>query len=363
MTTSERIAVIGTSLIGTSIAMAAAHGGDRVRGYDLDPRVAAIAAERAGIERAPTLEACVEDATLVFVATPVELVSRLVVQALDANDGATVADVASVKSHVALEVQAKAGSRVGRFVPSHPMGGSERTGPEHASPAILDGAVWVLTPSAATERSAVGRLEAWISRAGARPVTMNPERHDRLIAVVSHLPQVVATTLMALASTDEASDPEVLRLAAGGFRDLTRLAASDPALWSGILLANREAVTTALDRYAERLAEMRALVASRDAEAIASVFSEAKAARLTLAAKAKVRAGVAILQLPVPDRPGVLADVTSAMGAVDVNIEDLQIVHSPEGGRGTLHLTVAADEAEPAVTALRSHGFDPARIA
>ncbi|HYG72291.1 MAG TPA: prephenate dehydrogenase/arogenate dehydrogenase family protein [Actinomycetota bacterium] len=363
MTTSERVAVVGTGLIGTSIAMAAAHGGDRVRGFDLDPDVAVVASGRAGFEIAATLEECVRSATLVFVSTPVDIVPQLVVKALEATDDAAVVDVASVKSHVVLEVEAKAGSRVVRYVPSHPMGGSERSGPEHASPTILDGAVWVVTPASGTETDAVARVEAWISRAGARPIRMDPARHDRLIAVVSHLPQVAATTLMALAATDEASDPEILRLAAGGFRDLTRLAASDPALWSGILLANRVAVMTAIDRYSERLGAMRDLVARGDADAIAEVFAEAKAARLTLAAKPKVRAGVAVLQLPVPDRPGVLADVTSAMGQVDVNIEDLQIVHSPEGGRGTLHVTVAVDAVDPAEVALRGHGFDPVRIA
>jgi prephenate dehydrogenase len=363
VTTSERIAVLGTGLIGTSIALAAASAGDPVRGYDMDPETLSIGADRAGFQPASSVEACVEGATLTFVCAPIASIPRLAVEALAATGGSIVTDVGSVKARVVVEVEAKAGSRVSRFVGGHPMGGSERSGPEHASAAILDGAAWVLTPTPATDEDAVARLGAWVTRAGARPIRMDPERHDRLIAVVSHLPQVAATSLMALAATDEGSDPDILRLAAGGFRDLTRLAASDPALWSEILLANREGVATAIDRYVERLISLRDLVTAGDRDEIGRVFADAKAARLTLAAKPQVRAGVAVLQLPVPDRPGVLADVTSAMSSADVNIEDLQIVHSPEGGRGTLHLTVATTSVDAAIDALRAHWFEPLRIA
>ena len=363
MTTSDHVAVLGTGLIGTSIALAAASAGDHVRGYDANAATLSTGAERAGFEPASSVEACVRGATFTFVCAPIPSIPPLAVEALVAGAGSVVSDVGSVKARVVVEVEAKAGSRVSRFVGGHPMGGSERSGPEHASAAILDGAAWVLTPTAATANEAVARLEAWVARAGARPIRMDPERHDRLIAVVSHLPQVAATSLMALAATDEGSDPDILRLAAGGFRDLTRLAASDPDLWSEILLSNRDAVTTAIDRYVERLASLRDLVSDGDRDEIGRVFADAKAARLTLAAKPQVRAGVAILQLPVPDRPGVLADVTSAMGVADVNIEDLQIVHSPEGGRGTLHLTVATASVEAASDALRAHRFEPLRIA
>ena len=363
MTTSERVAVLGTGLIGTSIALAAASAGDQVRGFDPDPGTLATAAERSGLQPSSTLDACVAGATLTFVCAPIRSIPRLVVEALGAAEGSVVTDVGSVKAHVVVEVEARAGSRVSRFVGGHPMGGSERSGPEHASATILDGAAWVLTPTASTDEEAVARLERWIARVGARPIRMDPERHDRLIGVVSHLPQVAATSLMALAATDEGSDPEILRLAAGGFRDLTRLAASDPALWSEILLANREAVALAIDRYVEGLVSLRDLVTAGDGEAVSRVFADAKAARLTLAAKPQVRAGVAVVQVPVPDRPGVLADVTTAMSAAGVNIEDLQIVHSPEGGRGTLHLTVATASVDAATEALRDHWFEPLRIA
>jgi len=192
---------------------------------------------------------------------------------------------------------------------------------------------------------------------------MDAERHDRLVAVVSHLPQVVSSTLMALAAREHALDPDLLDLSAGGFRDLTRLAASSPPMWTDILRANREAVGSTLQRFAESLDAVRVAVETDDAEALQGWLSDARRARRALSAKPQVRAGVAVFQVAIPDRPGALASLTAALADGDVNIEDLQIVHSVEGGRGTAHLTVAENRAETAAAALVSREFDPVRLA
>jgi prephenate dehydrogenase len=354
--------VVGTGLIGTSIAMAAVRAGDAVRGFDADADVLARSAERSGLVPGDSLRDCVRGSTVALVCTPIPSVPALVGEVLAFAPEAIVSDVASVKSHVKLQVEAAADpSDLHRYVGGHPMGGSERSGPDHASASVLDGAVWVLDEAAAPE--ALERMEAWVSELGARPVRLDAERHDRLVAVVSHLPQVASTALMGLAAAEEAGEPEILLLAAGGFRDLTRLAASNPRLWSDILLANRDATLRALDLYIERLLGLRDLVEGESAAAVEQAFAEAKDARLSLATKPQVKAGVAVLQVPVPDRPGVLAEVTATMGEAGVNIEDLQIVHSPEGGRGTVHLTVAAGAAGAAERALRERWFEPLRLA
>lgn len=362
MTSPERVAIIGTGMIGTSIGMAAVRAGDAVRGFDTDPDALAKACERAELVPATTLQECVNGSTLVFVCTPVPGVADVVSEALRLAPAAVVSDVASVKARVRQGVSGSADADdFLRYVGGHPMGGSERSGPEHASASVLDGIVWVIDERA--ESDAADRLEAFVRKVGARPVRMDVERHDRLVAIVSHLPQVASTTLMGLAATEEAGEPEILLLAAGGFRDLTRLAASSPHLWSDILLANGDAVGRAIDLYIERLSSLRELVLAGDAPGVEGVFGQAKEARLSLAAKPTVRAGVAVLQVPVPDRPGVLAEVTATMSDAGVNIEDLQIVHSPEGGRGTVHLTVAAGAAEDAERALRERWFEPLRLA
>lgn len=360
-TAPERIAIVGTGLIGTSIAMASARVGCDVSGWDTDARTLALAAERTSIRGASSLEDAAVGADIVVVCAPVPSIPELVARALAAASTAIVTDAGSIKDHIVRAVAGLAGA--GRFVGGHPMGGSERSGPEHASASVVDGIVWVLTPDEGADLEAVSALEVWIERIGGRPVRMSPARHDRLVAFVSHLPQVASTALMGLAATEEADEPDILLLAAGGFRDLTRLASSNPALWSQILLSNPEAIAEAIDLYTARLADLRAMVVEGRGREVEKTFDDAKRARLRLAAKPQVRAGVAVLQVQVPDRPGALAELTSVLAEHSVNIEDLQIVHSPEGGRGTVHLTVAAGSVDDALRVLSSRSFDPIRLA
>ncbi len=364
MTSAERVAVVGTGLVGTSIAMAAIRAGDAVRGFDRDAETLARSAERSGLVATTTLDGCLRGATIVVLCTPIAEIPELAARSLTLAPEAIVTDVASVKSHVMDEVRSRVPSdALTRFVGGHPMGGSERSGPEWASPSVVDGIVWVLVDGQGAARLAVDRVAAWVERIGARPMRMEAERHDRLVAIVSHLPQVASTALMGLAAAEEGAEPEILLLAAGGFRDLTRLAASSPALWTDILLANKEAIVRAIDLYVDRVSQLRDLVDGEAAADVERFFAEAKEARLSLAAKPQVRAGVAVLQVLVPDRPGVLAELTLALGEAGVNIEDLQIVHSPEGGRGTVHLAIAADAADRAALALRDRWFEPRRLA
>jgi prephenate dehydrogenase len=359
-----QVAIVGTGLIGTSIALAAARVGCRVTGWDADPEILSEAARRSGLTPFPALEDAVRGADVVVVATPIDTIPDLVARSLAGAPDAVVTDAGSIKSQLGEETARRAApGDLPRYVGGHPMGGSERSGPQHASASILDGIVWVLSPSGSADPAMTDRLEAWVARIGARPVRMDGARHDRLVAFVSHLPQVASTALMGVVATEEPDEPDILLLAAGGFRDLTRLASSNPALWSEILLANDEQIAAAIDLYVARLQELRDEILAGRGPGVERRFAEAKEARLKLSAKPQVRSGVAVLQVPVPDRPGALAQLTAALGEGGVNIEDLQIVHSAEGGRGTVHLTVAAGSATDAATVLSDHGFDPVRLA
>jgi len=357
----ERVAIIGTGLLGTSIALAASRAGCDVQGWDLRSEIAARAGALAGLDPRPSLEEAVDGADLVVVATPIPDVAPAVIRALDATDRAAVTDVASVKGSVGAAVRTAGGGP--RYVPGHPMGGGERSGPEHASASVVDGIVWVVAPDEVSDPAAVERLATWVRAIGAKPVSLTPERHDRLVAIVSHLPQVASSSLMGLAAVEEADEPEILLLAAGGFRDLTRLAASHPALWREILVANRADVGAAIDLFVERLRRLRADLELADGDSVERTFEAAKSARLRLAAKPTVRAGVAVWQVEIPDEPGALARITSVLADGGVNIEDLQIVHSPEGGRGMVHLTVAATHASSTAGVLAGAGYDPIRLA
>jgi prephenate dehydrogenase len=360
----ERVAVLGTGLMGTSVAMAAARAGASVTGWDADPETRARAAALGGFKQAASLDEAVEGADLVVVCTPIHTIASVVAAALASTTGTIVTEVGSIMGSVSRQVIADAASEdLPRYVPGHPMGGSERSGPEHASPSVLDGIVWVISATETSDPGATQALETWIEGLGARAVRMPADRHDRLVAFVSHLPQVASTALMSLAATEEADEPEILLLAAGGFRDLTRLAASDAGLWSSILLANGEQIVEAIDLYVDRLRSLREDVVGSRGDAVRSTFAQAKEARLRLATKPQVKAGVAVLQVEVPDRPGALAELTSILAEGRVNIEDLQIVHSPEGGRGTVHLTVAAAAVGHATEVLVAGSLDPIRLA
>ncbi|MEX0992008.1 MAG: prephenate dehydrogenase/arogenate dehydrogenase family protein [Actinomycetota bacterium] len=363
MTSPDRVAVLGCGLVGTSIAMAVARAGGDVVGFDTHAAVLAAASARSGLKPAGDVAEAVDGASVAFVCTPVPAIADVVLAALAADPAVVVTDAGSVKVSIVDAVVAAAGEVAGRFVGGHPMGGSERSGPDGASASIIDDAVWVLTPTSATDPDAVGVVQGWVERSGANPVRMEPEAHDRVVAVVSHLPQVAATALMNLAAREEEGQPETLLLAAGGFRDLTRLAASDPHLWAGILSSNRDELVRAVDLYADELASLRDLVAGGDEPGVERTMAAATEERRRLTAKPQVRTGVAILQVGIDDRPGVLAELTAAFGERDVNIEDIQLVHSPEGGRGSVHVTVAAGDADRAVEGLAVHSFEAVRIA
>lgn len=366
MTTSPEAAgsllVVGTGLIGTSIARSALRAGQRVEGVDVDASNAASAAERSGMPVRTSLDAVIDlDPDIVVVATPIPAIVEIACEALRRFPRSVVTDVGSVKGAVVEGVSARAGADASRFVGGHPMGGTERTGPAFASTAIIEDITWVLTPSETSRADLVDLLTRWVRIIGASPVVMEPDRHDRLVANVSHLPQVASTALMGWAAEAERGEEDPLLLAAGGFRDLTRLAASSPALWRDILLANRGEVVRAIDGFLGGLRRLRDSIAEGDGGAVEGSFADAKRARLAMAQKPRVRSGVAVLQVPIPDRPGALAALTAALSGT--NIEDLQIVHSAEGGGGVVHLTVVVADADAAQVRLAEADFPSARIA
>jgi len=358
------LAVVGTGLIGTSIALAARAAGLDVRGFDPDPEALQGAVDRGALEPAAGVEACVAGAGIAIVAAPMDHVTETALACLRADPDLVVTDAGSAKTDVVAAVDAAANEEeAARFVAGHPMTGSERSGPGAASASLLDGTAWVLCAGPRTSAASLEVVESLVRAVGAQPLTMDAERHDRLVALISHLPQLASTALMRVAAVRAAGEPELMLLAAGGFRDLTRLAASNPELWADILLANAGRARDAIDVYVDSLHQLGELLKSGDRDALIDVFRRSKEARLEMGAKPSAKVGVAILSVPIPDRPGVLADVTSTLGALGINIEDLEIVHSAEGAKGSLHVTVEEGSAEEAVRALADRGYEVGRLA
>ena len=339
-----RIGIVGTGLVGASLGLAFGNLAevDVVVGHDTDAAQLAIALERGAVSVATGSAAeAARDADVVVLAVPVGALAGVAAQVAAAlRPGAVLTDVASVKGAVVAALRAAAPDGV-HVIGGHPMAGSHETGAAHASAELFVGATYLLTPTADTDPAAYQMLHRLVAAIGARAVAVDPEHHDALVAVVSHLPQLAATTLMNLAA-DRAREEHagLLLLAAGGFRDATRVAASNPDLWVEICDQNRDAIVAVLDDYRERIGALRSVLATGDEGSLRRALADARAARRALPGKQTVTGALVELHLPIPDRPGVLAEVTTTIGATGVNIEDLGIDHAPEGGRGTLRLAI-----------------------
>ncbi len=357
----RRVGLIGTGLVGGSIGLALRRAGVEVRGFDHDAgRLEAAVAAGAIDDGTTSITDVVADADVVVVAVPVGQLATTVVAALDA-DAAVVTDVGSVKAPVVREVQAARPARAPRFVGGHPMAGSEQDGITGADADLFTGATWVLTPTDHTEVSAFTSVRTFVGLLGAEVLAVEPEQHDALVAMVSHVPQLAATTLMDVAATRGAEHATLLRLAAGGFRDMTRIAAGHPSIWPDICVANRDAIVAALDEYRDALDAVRALVDTQDRGGLLEVLERARAARRSLPRGLDADEALAELRVPIPDRPGSLAEVTTLAGTIGVNIADVEIAHSSEGGGGVLVLVVAARHADAFIGALSARGYHPAR--
>jgi prephenate dehydrogenase len=339
---------MGTGLIGGSIGLALRARGWHVTGSDAAPGRAERARELG------TVDAVGEDgeAEVTFVATPVSGIVDAARAAL-ARAGGIVTDVGGVKGPIVAAVDSP------RFVGGHPMAGSEQEGIDGADGELFAGATWVLTPTASTDPDAFTRLRAIVTSFGADVVAVPPERHDDLVAVVSHVPHLTAAALMGLASEGAEHHGALLRLAAGGFRDMTRVAAGHPGIWPDICAENEAAIVTALDQLATDLSKVRDVVASRDREALVGILERAREARRNLPVRLSRPEDLVEVRVPVLDRPGVLAEVTTLAGELGVNIEDLEIAHSAEGDRGVLVMVVDAGASDLLRGALLARGYRP----
>ncbi|MGH8978779.1 MAG: prephenate dehydrogenase/arogenate dehydrogenase family protein [Acidimicrobiia bacterium] len=356
-----RVAVVGTGLIGGSVGLALAGGGHEIVGFDRDETRLARAKELGAItEVAATFEDAVNDADVVVIAVPVGQVVELAIRALDAG-APIVTDVGSVKGPLVAALEAERPETAERFIGGHPMAGSEQEGVDGADADLFVGATWVLTPTTATAANAFAQLRGLLRELGAEVVSVQPEHHDVLVALVSHVPQLAASTLMDVATDHEEEHRTLLRLAAGGFRDMTRIAAGHPGIWPDILSANRDAVLDALDAYLDALRRARDLVAGADREGLLGLLDRARAARRNLPVGASVNTELLELRVPVLDRPGSIAEVTTLATQLGVNVADLEIAHSLEGGGGVLVMVVPAAGADAFEAGLRELGYHTSR--
>lgn len=340
----RRAQIVGTGLIGGSIGLALRAAGWHVTGSDRDEARVTRALELGAVDAIGEDP----DTELTFIATPVGTVAEVA-----KGRPGVVTDVGSVKASIVDAVGHP------RFVGGHPMAGSEQEGVDGSRADLFQGAVWVLTPVATTDSAAHALVRSVVSSFGADVVELTPDRHDALVAVVSHVPHLTAVSLMGLAAERSEEHAALLRLAAGGFRDMTRIAAGHPGIWPDICVENQTAIVDVLDRLIGELGAMRERVHTADKPALLDTLAKARAARMNLPVRVAAT-DVVEVRVPVPDRPGVLAEITTLASELSVNIHDLEIAHSTEGQAGIVLLFVDASQADRFTGGLVTRGYKPA---
>lgn len=353
--------IVGTGLVGGSLGLALRREGgvERVLGYDSDPAMLEQSLRCGAIEE-PTegIRELAAACDLVFIAVPVRSIEGIIAAAAPyLRPGTAVSDVGSVKAKV-VKAASEILPRDISFIGGHPLAGSEQRGVEFADPDLFREAYYVLTPSPECRDESYSRLHALITSIGARVIAMDPKQHDRAVSVISHLPHIMAMGLMNLA-LERAEEYPLLRLAAGGFRDMTRIAASNPGIWLDILIENRDAVSESLEECISMLRHMGEMLKGADESELETWMQIASRGRQSLVpALRESLAGLFNLTLAVEDRPGVISDVTLAVGELGINIVDIELVHPLESGQGLLRLSISGEEdVTRAAEALRARGY------
>lgn len=347
------VRVVGTGLLGTSVGL-----GLRALGVDVvlaDPSRTTLALAcdvGAGRPARP------EDApALVVVAAPPDVTAEVVAAELAAHPGAVVTDVASVKGAVLAELRAS-GADLTRYVGSHPMAGSERTGPTAARPDLFAGRPWVVVDSGESAPQALLAVRSLAVDLGASPARLDAPAHDAAVALVSHVPQIASSLVAArLAGADVAA----LDLAGQGLRDVTRIAAGDPALWTSILALNAPAVTPVLRDLRTDLDRLIGALETQAAGSLGVVAGSIAAGNAGVGRIPGKHGGAPraydVVTVLVPDRPGELARLLTDVGAAGINLEELELAHGAHQPVGLAAISVAAGVRERLEGALTAAGW------
>lgn len=345
------VLVVGTGLLGTSIGLALQAAGIEVWLRDVNSEHVRTARGLGAGGPAPDDGGSPQ---LVVVAVPPVHLGQEIGAALAEFPGAAVTDVGSVKREPLATVRAQ-GAATQRYVGSHPMAGTERSGPLAASRALFDGRPWAIAPHAQSDPSAVELVSALARLCGATPVLIEPDQHDLAVARTSHLPHLMAMLVAGRLADAPAGH---LDLSGPGVRDVTRVAGGDPALWQQIIPANAEAVLVLLDEVRDRLDRLRGAIADGDRDELGALLAEGVAGTRAIPGKHGGPARpTASVYVAVPDHPGELARLFADAGRAEVNVEDVHIDHDPGRPVGLVELVVDVERADHLQASLDARGW------
>jgi prephenate dehydrogenase len=356
----QHITIIGVGLIGGSLALAIKHRFPAVHILGVDkPQILKRAMSRNVIDAGErSVERAVRSADLVIIAAPVFAIAKLLpIVAKNTQPRTIVTDTGSVKGSIVEQAQKLFPD--GNFIGGHPMAGSEFSGIDAAHPLLFQNAIYLLTPIRTTNKKSLRTVAKFFNSLDARIVTIDPATHDSIVAAVSHLPQLAAVALMNTVGKHHPSSPAHLSLAAGGFRDMTRIASSRYSMWKDILSANRKEISKALRLFINQLEVLAAAVQSHPSR-LSAEFTTSRRLRMHIPQSMKGFISPLVdLSVFVEDKPGELARLTSSLSKQKINIKDMELIKVREGRGGTFRLSFEnRNVSYDAARILQRSGFD-----
>ena len=339
--------IIGAGLLGTSIGLKLRSLGTTVSFEDVSSQNAALAMDLVGSE------SLVTEPHIVIVAVSPENAGEVVADGLKRYPKSIVVDVTSIKTKVIAQVRTLSAEQ-DRFIPTHPVAGREVGGPASAQGDLFEGRVWIMTPLPENRGADVQAVEDLILSLGATPHRMDPTTHDQLFARISHFPQILSTLLAGSLLKVEGG----VELSGQGLRDMTRLAESDSKLWSQIISLNSEPLLRSIAEFKSLLIELEVALSKMDHESIAEIFRKGQEGRKLISGKhgGKPR-NYMLFHIVIDDRPGVLGELFALCGEAGVNVEDLDLEHSPNQETGLITIAIAPEQDEIFASALKDRGW------
>ncbi|MGM7721928.1 prephenate dehydrogenase [Metabacillus sp. Hm71] len=340
----KKIYLIGLGLIGGSIALAIKRKNPAIHiiGFDINEDQASLAKKIGAIDEiSAALIPDLTDVDIIFISTPVEQTIKIIEQlhSAELKQGVIITDVGSTKAQIVECANKYLNGRI-KFIGGHPMAGSHKSGILAAKPHLFENAFYILTPSEYVTPQDLARLTDVLEGTKANFIEMTPEEHDKVTGIISHFPHIVAASLVCQAEYHEEEFPLVKRLAAGGFRDITRIASSNPAMWRDILLQNKRPLLELFDEWIAEMNRVKSLVANEEADQLYSYFEHAKQYRDGLPEKQKgAIPSFYDLFVDVPDYPGIISEITGYLAKEEISLTNIRIIETREEIYGVLRLS------------------------
>lgn len=347
--TMQNVLIIGLGLIGGSIALAIKkeHPTYRVVGFDVDEKQRKMAKLLNVIDVATNdLNKSVKEADFIFISTPVEQSIKIISHLSDIpiKKNTIITDVGSTKKKIIQYALKQLPDDV-IFIGGHPMAGSHKSGVVAAKPHLFENAFYILSPAKTSDVEHVDRLKELLKGSKAQFILLDPEEHDEITGIISHFPHIIAASLVHQADRNEEKLPLLKRMAAGGFRDITRIASSNPMMWRDILIQNDKVIAQLFDDWIAEMNKLKQLVEEQNRDELYTYFSVAKEYRDGLPDKQKgAIPSFYDLYVDVPDYPGIISEVTGYLAKQQISITNIRIIETREEIYGVLRISFQTDE-------------------